>query len=79
MMMKTILEHFESVEDQELSEKLIKNYNPNHDAHENPLFETLNEAIDWGFDWLETHEGVEYWLKIFDRAHNSEIKLKSDD
>jgi hypothetical protein len=59
MKMKTVEEHFKTLPDG-YRERALANL-PRGNVSE---YETLMEAISYGFDWLESPEGEDFWFEV---------------
>jgi hypothetical protein len=60
-MSKTIKEWFLSIEDPEIRNRALNNMD---DKDRDRIVESLEKALENGFEWNPTPEGYEYWDKI---------------
>lgn len=65
--MKTIKEWFETIQDEEVRERALRNIKYSNEEAIN-----LAAAIGNGFKWSYTSEGHRYWMKIRERILNGE-------
>ncbi len=67
--MKTIDDWFNGIKDKEIKEAAFGNTSKNKLLSE---VESLADAIDGAFEWVESDEGDDYWGEIWDRAIDGE-------
>ena len=58
--MKTIREHLESIQDPQLREAALRNYDGSVDE-----FAMLHNALCFAFSFDKTPEGYDFWRKIY--------------
>lgn len=62
--MKPIKAWFSQVRHEPLREKLLRNYEAYPLPHEG-AYQSLATAINFGFEWYRTNEGVPYWREFY--------------
>lgn len=76
--MKTIREWFKECADPKLSKKLFKYAKRHRPSSLNRPVKTLARAIDLGFNWRNTDEGVDYWMEKWVEVKENPDKYASN-
>lgn len=73
-MEKTILQWLNEIEEPEIREAAIRNYNYDLDFGSNyGKLSHLSLGIAFGFDWSKSEEGYEFWEIYHEKIRNKEI------
>lgn len=71
MVRKTIKKWFESIEDETIRKKTLRNMGL---LLEGVAADSIPNALMQGFDWSESHEGLTYWARVYE----NEVKKLSN-